>query len=104
MLELLKTREDQFDMVVLDSPPLFLSDAAQLARSVDGTLLVARLKYSSKQPLQEYSVDPLLRPLTLGVVVIASRDSGRYGYGKYGYGKYGYGKYGYGKYGYEEEA
>ena len=104
MLELLKTLEDQFDMVVLDSPPLFLSDAAQLARSVDGTLLVARLKYSSKQPLQEYSVDPLLRPLTLGVVVIASRDSGRYGYGKYGYGKYGYGKYGYGKYGYEEEA
>ena len=100
MLALLKDLEGKFDMVVLDSPPLFLSDAAQLARSVDGTLLVARLQYSSKRPLQEYALDPILRPLTLGVVVIAPRDSGRYGYGKYGYGKYGYGKYGYGKYGY----
>lgn len=95
MLNLLKDLEEKFDMVVLDSPPLFLSDAAQLARSVDGTLLVARLNYSSKRPLQEYAIDPLLRPLTLGVVVIAPRDTGRYGYGKYGYGKYGYGKYGY---------
>ena len=95
MLALLKDLEGKFDMVVLDSPPLFLSDAAQLARSVDGTLLVARLQYSSKRPLQEYALDPILRPLTLGVVVIAPRDSGRYGYGKYGYGKYGYGKYGY---------
>ncbi len=100
MLSLLNELEGQFDMVVLDSPPLFLSDAAQLARSVDGTLLVARLNYSSKAPLKEFAIDPLLRPLTLGVVVIAPRDSGRYGYGKYGYGKYGYGKYGYGKYGY----
>ena len=104
MLSLLKDLDGKFDMVVLDSPPLFLSDAAQLARSVDGTLLVARLQYSSKKPLQEYAIDPLLRPMTLGVVVIAPRDSGRYGYGKYGYGKYGYGKYGYGKYGYEEES
>jgi capsular exopolysaccharide synthesis family protein len=105
MLEFLKLLEGKFDMVLLDSPPLFLSDAAELARSVDGTLLVARLKYSSKKPLQEYSMDPFLKPLTLGVVAIAPRDSshywfGRYGYGKYGYGKYGYGKYGYGKYGY----
>ncbi len=100
MLTLLNELDGQFDMLVLDSPPLFLSDAAQLARSVDGTLLVARLNYSSKRPLQEFAIDPLLRPLTLGVVIIAPRDSGRYGYGKYGYGKYGYGKYGYGKYGY----
>ena len=100
MLSLLNELEGQFDRVVLDSPPLFLSDAAQLARSVDGTLLVARLNYSSKAPLKEFAIDPLLRPLTLGVVVIAPRDSGRYGYGKYGYGKSGYGKYGYGKYGY----
>jgi len=106
MLELLKALADEFDMVVLDSPPLFLSDAAQLARAVDGTLMVARIKYSSRKPLQEYAHDSFLRPLALGVVAIAPRDAERYGYGKYGYGKYGYGKYGYGKYGYgkyEEE-
>jgi len=100
MLQLLTSFKEQFDMVILDSPPLFLSDAAQLARAVDGTLMVARVKYSNRKPLQEYSVDPFLRPLSLGVAAIAPRDSGRYGYGKYGYGKYGYGKYGYGKYGY----
>ena len=100
MLELLKELGTQCDMIILDSPPLFLSDAAQLARAVDGTLMVARIKYSSRKPLEEYAVDPFLRPMSLGVVAIAPRDSNRYGYGKYGYGKYGYGKYGYGKYGY----
>ncbi|MFZ4526351.1 MAG: GumC family protein [Chlorobium sp.] len=100
MLKLLKELETQCDMIILDSPPLFLSDAAQLARAVDGTLMVARIKYSSRKPLEEYAVDPYLRPMSLGVVAIAPRDSNRYGYGKYGYGKYGYGKYGYGKYGY----
>ncbi|TLU88019.1 MAG: polysaccharide biosynthesis tyrosine autokinase, partial [Chlorobium sp.] len=68
MLALLKQLDSEFDMIVLDSPPLFLSDAAQLSRSVDGTLIVARLKYSSRKPLQEYANDPFLRPHTLGVV------------------------------------
>ena len=100
MLNLLKELEEQCDIIIIDSPPLFLSDAAQLARAVDGTLMVARIKYSSRKPLEEYAVDPFLRPMSLGVVAIAPRDADRYGYGKYGYGKYGYGKYGYGKYGY----
>ena len=93
MIDLLTELEGKFDMLVLDSPPLFLSDAAELARSVDGTLLVARLKYSSKRPLQEFSMDPFLRPLMLGLVTIAPHGSALYEYGKYGYGKYGYGKY-----------
>ncbi|NTV05798.1 MAG: polysaccharide biosynthesis tyrosine autokinase [Chlorobiaceae bacterium] len=90
MLQLLKELEGRFDRVLIDSPPLFLSDAALLARSVDGILLTARMQYTSRKPLEEFAADPTFRPLTLGVAVIASRKDG---YGKYGYGKYGYGNY-----------
>ncbi|MGB7510039.1 MAG: polysaccharide biosynthesis tyrosine autokinase [Pelodictyon phaeoclathratiforme] len=104
MIRLLKELDGKFDKVVFDSPPLFLSDAAQLAHSVDGVLLAARMHFTNKDPIKNFAVDHFLRPLILGVAMIESRDSQRYGYGygKYGYGKYGYGKYGYGQY--EEEA
>jgi len=115
---LIKQLEGRFDKILLDTPPLFLSDATQLARNVSGTILVVRLKYSGRRPIQEFVKDPVLGPDTLGVVAIAPADSSNYGYGNYGYGsgryrygrygykKYGYGRYGYGKYGYsryEEE-
>lgn len=108
MQALIKELEEKFDKVLFDSPPLFLSDAAQLARSVDGILLAARLQFTSRRPLRDFTTDHYLRPLMLGVAVIESSDLGLfgYGYGKYGYGKYGYGKYGYSRYGYgkyEEE-
>jgi capsular exopolysaccharide synthesis family protein len=102
MQELIEELESKFDKVLFDSPPLFLSDAAQLARSVDGILMAARLQFTNRRPLRDFTTDHYLRPLMLGVAVIESSDQGLfgYGYGKYGYGKYGYGKYGYGKYGY----
>jgi capsular exopolysaccharide synthesis family protein len=109
MQELIEELEGKFDKVLFDSPPLFLSDAAQLARSVDGILLAARLQFTNRRPLRDFTTDHYLRPLMLGVAVIESSDQGLfgYGYGKYGYGKYGYGKYGYSRYGYgkyEEKA
>ena len=100
MGELIKELEGKFDKIVLDSPPLFLSDAAQLAHTVDGILLVARLQFTSRNPIRDFVTDHYLQPLLLGVAVIEPRNSGLFGYGRYGYGKYGYGKYGYGKYGY----
>ncbi len=100
MVELLKVLEGKFDKVLLDSPPLFLSDAAQLAKFVDGIILAARVGYTNRKPLEEFASDKFLRPLMLGVVIIAPRHQGHYGYGKYGYGNYGYGKYGY-RYRYE---
>ncbi len=93
MIRLLKELEEKFDKVVFDSPPLFLSDAAQLAHSVDGALLTARMQFTNKESIKNFANDHFLRPLILGVVMIESRDSHRYGYG-YGYG-YGH---------YEEEA
>lgn len=91
MTEMLRELHCRFDRILLDCPPFFLSDAAQLAQSVDGILLVARLLHTGRKPLQDFMDDQFLRPKTLGVAVIASRDSERYGYGKYGYAEYSYG-------------
>jgi capsular exopolysaccharide synthesis family protein len=107
MQDLIRELETKFDKVIIDSPPLFLSDAAQLAHSIDGILLVSRLQFTSRKPIQDFVSDHFMRPLLLGVALIGSRQGTGYGYGKYGYGKYGYGKYGYGKYQYgqyEEQA
>ncbi len=100
MQELIKVLEGKFDKVFFDSPPLFLSDAAQLTHTVDGILLTARLNYTERRSLKEYVTDGFLKSHILGIALIDPRKPKAYGYGKYGYGKYGYGKYGYGKYGY----
>jgi len=101
MQDLIKELSGQFDKIIFDCTPLFLSDAAQLAYSVDGILLVARLHFTDRKPLKEYAIDHFLRPRIIGIALIDSHKPQRYGYGKYGYGKYGYGKYGYGN---EDEA
>ena len=98
MGELVKELEGRFDKVILDSPPLFLSDAAQLSHTVDGILLVARMDFTSRNPVRDLVVDHYLSSLLLGVAVIEPRNKGLFGYGRYGYGKYGYGKYGYNSY------
>lgn len=85
MLQLLKDLEGRFDKILLDSPPLFLSDTMLLARSIDGIVLTVRQHYSNQKLLEVYIEDPFLRPLTLGVAFIANRENG---YGMYGYGKY----------------
>ena len=91
MQELIKELEGKFDKVFFDSPPLFLSDAAQLAHSVDGILLTARLNYTERRSLKEYVTDGFLKSHILGIALIDPRKPKAYGYGKYGYGKYGYG-------------
>jgi len=90
MQDLIKEMEGQFDKVLFDCPPLFLSDAAQLAYAVDGILLVARLDYTDRKPLKEYAINHYLRTKILGVALIDSRKTNRYAYKKYGYGKYEY--------------
>ncbi len=100
MTEMLRELHGRFDRILLDCPPFFLSDAAQLAQSVDGILLAGRLRHTGRRPLKELMADPFLMSKILGVAVIASVDSMQYAYG---YGKYGYGKYGCGQYSYESD-
>jgi capsular exopolysaccharide synthesis family protein len=74
MMQLIKELEGKFDRVLFDTTPLFLSDAAQLAKATDGILLVARLLYSSKTGLREYVEDTVLRSHIIGVALIDSPD------------------------------
>jgi capsular exopolysaccharide synthesis family protein len=97
MHELIKKLEQRFDRIVIDSPPIFISDAAQLVNTVDGILLTARLHYSSRSPLKQYASDNFLHKRIIGVALIDKPrpSKARYGYddGRYGYGRYGYGRY-----------
>jgi len=97
MHALIKKLEQRFDRIVIDSPPIFISDAAQLVNTVDGILLTARLHFSSRTPLKEYASDNFLHKRIIGVALIDKPrpSKARYGYGdgRYGYGRYGYGRY-----------
>ena len=74
MMQLIKELEGKFDRVLFDTTPLFFSDAAQLAKSTDGILLVARLLYSSKTGVKEYVEDTVLRSHIIGVALIDSPE------------------------------
>ena len=85
MTQLIEELEGRFDRVLFDITPLFFSDAAQLAKSTDGILLVARLLYSSKTGLKEYVADNVLRSHVIGVALIDSPAESRSKATKYAY-------------------
>jgi capsular exopolysaccharide synthesis family protein len=98
-----KAREE-FDYIVLDTPPIgIVSDALLLGSYADVNIFIIRQRYSFKSTL-EY-IQNILNKRELKNLTIAVNDihiSGYYGYGlRYGYGFYeGYGyNYGYGQYG-----
>ena len=90
MQDLILQLETEFDLVLIDSPPLFLSDAAQLAQTVDGILIAARLNHTPRKPIKDLAEDHLIFSNIIGVALIGSLKNS-YGYGKYGHHKYGYG-------------
>ena len=90
MQDLILDLETKFDLVLIDSPPLFLSDAAQLAQTVDGILIAARLNHTPRKPIKDLAEDHLIFSNIIGVALIGSLKNS-YGYGKYGHHKYGYG-------------
>ena len=82
--ELLRTVGDSFDWVIIDSSPVLpVSDAVNLARSVDGVLLVARggvTKYSTAQKVSS----ELRAANQLGFVLNAVHETSQVGH-YYGY-------------------
>ena len=88
-----------YDLVLIDTPPLLaVTDAAVIGRLCGTTFVLLRYGVHSMAEIQ--AVIKRLRQNSIeprGFVFNALQP--RKGYGKYGYGKYGYGKYGYGKYG-----
>lgn len=115
--ELIKKLRQNYDYVILDTPPVSLiADAQCLANESDINLFVVRSGQTDKGVLKNALYEMVDRSNVKVNFVIngienamqkygyGSRYGGRYGYG-YGYGGYGYGKgygYGYG-YGYFEE-
>lgn len=82
--KLIQGLKKEYDLVLLDSPPmLLLSDAALLSQSVDGVLLTGRTRYSSKKHFKELRKLVFLKENLLGVVLIG--DTFQKKYGKYGY-------------------
>lgn len=106
---LVKTLEDTFDFVVIDAPPVGLViDAAEIAKSCDGIVLVMEYNKTHRRALQdakdqmERTGVPILGCILNKVTMDRLSTKKYYSYGgRYGYSKYGrYGKYGkYGRYG-----
>lgn len=106
MDELLDRLKQEYDYVIVDTPPVNLVvDTTIIAPKCDTTLVVVECGVTEQTDLT-HAIDLLERSgaRILGVV-LNKVDSKNNRYGKYGrYGKrYGYGKYGYKKYGYGEE-
>jgi capsular exopolysaccharide synthesis family protein len=83
MEALLKTLAERFDAILLDCPPLFLSDSIRLTKLVDGILLVARMGYTRRKPLTDLALDEFFRSRILGVAVIDTASSVLKGYSRY---------------------
>lgn len=109
MQKLLEGLRDQYDFIILDTPPVnMVTDAVVLAPRSEGVLLVVRANHSERGSVL-YAVDQLqyAKAKILGFVLNdVDMENTRYGKKKYRYhrhfrnGKYGYGGYGYGGYGY----
>jgi Mrp family chromosome partitioning ATPase len=90
MEKLLADLRSNFDIVILDAPPLLpVTDAALLAAQADGAVLVVRHGKTSRDQLS-HAIERVaaVDAKTIGVVinmVPAKKSSRSYGYG-YGYG------------------
>ena len=91
MTDLIKKQEEEWDYVILDTPPLLLlSDATLISRAVDGILMVVRIGYTNKNLLKEVQKLDYLKNRLLGVAIVGPTEKAGYGnFGRY-YGRYGY--------------
>lgn len=94
MSKLLTELESQFDVVLLDAPPLLpVTDAAILTKSAGGAIVVVAAGRTQRSQLKSAiaNLDNVGgEVLGLVVTMLPTRGPDAYGYGHYGYG-YGYG-------------
>lgn len=106
--DLLDEMREQYEFVIVDSPPLLaVTDPSVIASRVDGVLLVIRLgKNARGAAVRSTEILRSLGAEMLGIVVNGVGKKAGYGgyyrYGGYRYGGYHYGRYRYGgrRYGY----
>ena len=80
MSPLMTEIKNHFDVILLDSPPLYLSDSVQLSQMVDGILLVSRLGYTDKRVFQDLVADEFFSQKILGVAITGHSGSDQYNY------------------------
>ncbi|MDJ0351056.1 polysaccharide biosynthesis tyrosine autokinase [Cryobacterium sp. PH29-G1] len=94
MTQLIAEFNRAFDVVIFDSPPLLpVTDAAILAKSVGGALIVVAAGRTHKNQLKGAiaALDNVGAPVSgLVLTMLPTKGPDAYGYGHYGYG-YGYG-------------
>lgn len=94
MVKVIGELKRAFDIVLFDAPPLLpVTDAAVLARSVGGAIVVVAAGRAHRQHLRGaiaalHNVDAPVSGVVLTMLPTKGPDA--YGYGRYGYG-YGYG-------------
>lgn len=94
MGELLDTLSDRYDYIFIDTPPVtVVTDAAIMAKHVNGVIIVARQNYTVYETLTKARENLLFADAKILGYVLNDVAVDKYGYGKYGY-KYNYG-YGY---------
>jgi polysaccharide biosynthesis transport protein len=93
--ELLSSLSKQFDLVLVDTPPVLpVTDALVVAGWVDATLLVVSAGKTTRKGLGR-TVE-LLRQVDAPLLGTVLNGAGSHAFHQYGYGGYGYG-YGYGQ-------
>ncbi len=100
---LLQEASEEYDRVIVDSPPLLpVADSRILASKCSGTVLVISTgKTTRKNATGAANALAQASARVLGIALNYAERGRGYGYGYgYGYGGYGYGGYGYGGYGY----
>ena len=94
--EMLRFLESQYDLIIIDSPPIALvTDAHYLTNLCAATIYAVRHGFTPKSLLKRFETNNAIHPLVNPVIVFngikirgfSGNDNG-YGYGyKYGYGR-----------------
>jgi succinoglycan biosynthesis transport protein ExoP len=94
MASLIRTLETDFDVVILDLPPLLpVTDAALVSKMTKGALLVVAAGRTHKGELAgAIAALDNVGASVAGVILtmLPTKGPDAYGYGRYGYGSYGY--------------
>jgi succinoglycan biosynthesis transport protein ExoP len=95
MAELIRELESEFDVVLIDLPPLLpVTDAALVSKLTRGTLVVVAVGRTHKGEFAGAVAALEHVGATISGVILTmlpTKGADAYGYGRYGYGGYGYG-------------
>ena len=95
---LLDKLSENYDYIFIDTPPVtVVTEAAVMARFVDGVIIVARQNYTIHESLMKARENLLFAEAKILGYILNDVSTGRYGYGRYyyrGYSSYNY-EYGY---------